>query len=316
MKPFFHAWHTKLFLCLAISSTLIIAGLFMPSAKGEYVIHISVINNTDEFQNIIVFQQDDELGLMFNKVFPLPWQVFPLPGRTEGIERKGTAEYPLAQQIGVTRDIDTSFALLSKMFPLAQRYGACTGRGPGIWNSGLPMETVMTARRSKDIRNAAKNYPRSPLTSIKPMHHLWKLASVIVGKLTIKAVALYGDRFEYSVDESGGQHIVKQGVKNQNGSITCRNNSESLINVDFYKNDTRIAVWPSLANGDEARFLLKRKICFSYDNDVKSGDPIRTRIEGDRAVTVELAGYSTIEARLEYDPGSPGKRKKWVITKL
>jgi hypothetical protein len=313
MKPVFQV--PRIFLCLALSSFLIIAGLFKSSAKGEYVIHISVINETDEFQNIIVLQQDDELGLMFDKVFPLPWQVFPLPGRTEGIERKGTAEYPFSQQIGVTRDIDDSFALLNKVLSLGRRYGVCTRPGPGIWSSGFPLETGMAGQRNKDIRPPANDRPASPFTGSKGMDHLLKLASVIMGKLTIKAVALNGDNFEYSVDEKGGQHIVKQGNRNKNGSITCRNNSESLVNVDFYKNDTRVAVWPLLANGDEARFLLKRKICFSYDNGVKSGDWIRTRIEGDRAATVELAGYSTIEARLVYNPDLPGKRKKWIIVK-
>jgi hypothetical protein len=309
MKPVFHIPRT--FLVLVLFSALIIAGLFMSSAKGEYVIHISVINETDEFQNIIVFQQDDELGLMFDKVFPLPWQVFPLPGRAEGIERKGTAEYPFSQQIGVTRDIDDSFGLLNKIVSLGRRYGVCARPGPGIWN----METAMPGQRDKDIRSPVKARTASPFADSKGMDHLLRLASAVMGKLSIKAVALNGDKFEYSVDEKGGQHIAKQGDRNKNGSVTCRNNSESLVNVDFYKNDTRIAVWPSLANGDEARFLLKRKICFSYDNDVKNGDWIRTKIEGDRAATVELAGYSMIEARLVYDTESSGKKKKWIITK-
>jgi len=306
MKLVFHGWRNKIFLCLALSSVLTIKGLLMSSAEGEYVINISVINETDEFQNIIVFQQDDELGLMFDKVFPLPWQVFPLPGSAEGVERKGTAEYPFSQQIGVTKDNDASFALLNKLKSLGRRYAVKTG---------IAVETAMAAQHNKDIRKPTKNQLASLLTNRDAIDHLLKLASAVVGKLTIKAAALNGDRFEYSLDEKGGQHIVKLSDRNKDGSITCRNKSDSLINVDFYKNDTKVAVWPSLANSDEAQFLLKREICFTYDNNLKNGDMIRTRIEGDRAVTVELAGYSMIEARLIYDPEAPGKKKKWIITK-
>lgn len=315
MKPVIYGWRTKVFLWLGLSSVLIIAGLFMSSAEGEYVIHISVINDTDEFQNIIVFQQDDELGLMFDKVFPLPWQVFPLPGRGEGVERKGTAEFPFSQQIGITRDIDDSFALLNKIISLGRRYSACTGLGTDLRRSGLPVEMAIAAQRDKGIRKPAEDRSAPPFMDRDAIDHLLSIASVVMGKLTIKAAALNGDKFKYFHDEKGGQHIVKQSDRNKGGSISCRNDSESLVNVDFYKNDTRVAVWPSLANGDEARFLLKRKICFSYDNDLKSGDMIKTRIEGDRVATVDLAGYSMIEARLVYDPESPGKRKKWIITK-
>lgn len=315
MKPVIYGWRTKVFLCLTLSSVLIIAGLFMSSAEGEYVIHIRVINETDEFQNIIVFQQDDELGLMFEKVFPMPWQVFPLPGRGEGVERKGTAEFPFSQQIGVTRDIDASCALLNKIISLGRRQSACTGFGTDSRRSGLPVEMAIAAQRNKEIRKPVEGISALPFMDRAASDHLLRLASVVMGKLFIKTAALNGDKFKYFLDVKGGQHIVKLSDRNKDGSITCRNISASLVNVDFYKNDTKVAVWPLLANGDEARFLLKRKISFSYDNDLKSGDMIRTRIEGDRVATVELAGYSMIEARLVYDLESPGKLKKWIITK-
>ena len=311
MKPVFRA--PRNFLCV-LSFILIIAGFFMPSAKGEYVIHISVVNETDEFHNLIVFQQDDELGLMFDKVFPLPWRVFPLPGRAEGIERRGTAEYPFSQQIGITRDIDDSFALLNKIISFGRLFGVGARVGESLRSGWLPLGTAMAAQEN-DIRNTVEDRPVSPVTDDKPMDHLLRLASVILGKLTIKTEARDGDRFAYSLDEKGGQHIVKQGDKTKDKSITCRNDGESVIDVDFYKNDARVAVWPSLANGDEARFLLNRIICFSYDNDLKRDAPIRTKIEGDCVVSVELAGYSTIEAKLVYDTGSAGKKKKWIITK-
>ncbi len=300
---------------VALFSLLIIAGLYMSSAKGEYMIHITVINDTDEFQNIIVFQQDDESGLMFNKVFPLPWQAFPLPGRAAGVERKGTAEFPFSQQIGVSRDIGSSFALLDRIASFVRGIDDGARLGEAFMRTGFPVDTAMAAQPDKEGRKPAEGRPTYYSGDGDAMEHLSRLLSAAAGKVTIKATVLNGDRFAYSLDEKGGQHIVKTGGRNKDGSITCRNGSDSLIDVDFYKSETRVAVWPSLASGDEARFSLKRKISFTYGDDLKSGDMIRTRIGEDRAVTVDLAGCSTIEARLVYDPASPGKLKKWIITK-
>lgn len=279
------------------------------------MVHIRVINETDEFQNIIVFQQDDESGLMFDKVFPLPWQLFPLPGKTEGVEREGTAEYSFSQQIGVTRDNEASLALLDKVISFGRLIGEDYGIGRVMRRFGFRAKTAVAAKRDNAVREPSGGLPVPLFTDGDDMERLMSLASVVAGKLAIKIRALNGDRFDYSLDEKGGQYIVRLDERNKDGSISCRNKSESLVNVDFYRNETRVAVWPALANGDEARFLLKRNISFSYGNDFKSGDMIRTRIGGDRAATVELAGYSMIEARLVYDPDSPGRKKKWIIVK-
>jgi len=67
-------------------------------------VFITVTNETDEFQNIVIFQQKDALNQMFDKLFPIAWKVFPLNGRKEGQTKKGTTVYPVAQSIGVTRD--------------------------------------------------------------------------------------------------------------------------------------------------------------------------------------------------------------------
>jgi hypothetical protein len=40
-------------------------------------VYITVTNETDEFQNIVVFQQQDALNQMFDKLFPIAWKVFP-----------------------------------------------------------------------------------------------------------------------------------------------------------------------------------------------------------------------------------------------
>jgi hypothetical protein len=67
-------------------------------------LYITVTNETDEFQNIVVFQQQDALNQMFDKLFPIAWKVFPLNPRKPGQERKGQCIYPVQQSIGVTRD--------------------------------------------------------------------------------------------------------------------------------------------------------------------------------------------------------------------
>jgi hypothetical protein len=313
MKTAFKGWCNVTVFLLAFLFILILTEVLMSSAKGEYLVHIIVVNETDEFQNIIVFQQDDEMDLMFKNMFPVPWQIFPLPGVAQGLERMGTAEFPFSQEIGITKSNDATSELLAKLRALGRRYGAGTGKGSSIWSQLMIVETAKAAQ--KNVRRETGNKSATLSKSRDAISHIIKLASAVVGKLTIKAMAVNGDKFEYSVDEKGGQYIVKLGNRNKDGSITCRNKSDVLVNIDFYKNDNKVAVWPSLANGDEAQFFLKRNISFTYDSNLKRGSMIKSRIEGDNVVTVELAGYSYIEARLMYDRDAPGKKKKWVITK-
>ncbi|MGB3191322.1 MAG: hypothetical protein WBB43_18100 [Limnoraphis sp.] len=71
-------------------------------------VNISVYNNTQEFQNIVIFQQQDELNQMFDKLFPIAWKVFPLNPPEPGQERKGSTIYPIQQRIGVTRNPQSS----------------------------------------------------------------------------------------------------------------------------------------------------------------------------------------------------------------
>lgn len=67
-------------------------------------VKITVFNKTDSFQNIVIFQQQDELNQMFDNLFPIAWKVFPLKGIEDGEIRKGYTTYPIAQTIGVTRN--------------------------------------------------------------------------------------------------------------------------------------------------------------------------------------------------------------------
>lgn len=71
-------------------------------------IKITVHNKTKDFQNIILFQQEDELDQMFDKLFPIAWKVFPLKGEEEGETRKGYTIYPVKQSIGITRNSENS----------------------------------------------------------------------------------------------------------------------------------------------------------------------------------------------------------------
>jgi hypothetical protein len=263
----------------------------MSLAPDEYVIRITVINETNDFQNIFIFQQEDELGLMFDKIFPLAWQVFPLPGKEEGIQRKGVAEYPASQQIGVTRTVNVALAAVSQ--------------------TGFPGKTVV-ARGGLWGESAAAPFSVSDQTDVGKLPGL-KLA--LRGELIIKAKAVKGDAFNYYLDQEEGQHLDKLRDKNENGSISCSNGSESLINVDYYKDFSKLAVWPQLASGDRARFLLKRTLSFAYDNGIRPGQRIREKVAGENVVSVDPAGCSKIKVVLTYDPDAPGKKKKWIVSK-
>jgi uncharacterized glyoxalase superfamily protein PhnB len=76
--------------------------------KGDTImasnIEITVYNKTQEFQNIVIFQQEDYLNQMFDKLLPIAWKVFPLNGMQAGEERKGSTVYPIKQTIGVRRN--------------------------------------------------------------------------------------------------------------------------------------------------------------------------------------------------------------------
>jgi hypothetical protein len=283
----------------------------MSSAGKEYVIRISVVNDTNEFQNIFVFQQEDEPGLMFDKLFPLAWQVFPLPGREEGIERKGSTEYPFSQQIGVTRSTEPACDAV-RGAPAAKRLWAAhpdsvTERGDSPAAEGTLVRTE--AGTPEEIEPGPSGEDRA-ITGRSLMN-----ASALRGALIIRADAAKGDAFHYSIDEKGGQRIGRLSDRNDDGSITCQNRCGFRVSIDFYKNDSKIAVWPDLDDGDTARFLLKRNIFFACDDTMAEGARIKARIQGENVVSVDPAGYSRIEARLSYDADSPGRKKKWIITK-
>lgn len=290
----------------------IIGSPTMLCASEEYVIHITVINATDEFQQIFLFQQEDELGLMFDKVFPVVWQIFPLPGKEEGVERQGVASYPMSQSIGVTWSIEAGMAALKRKASLLTAMPSRHLHRADLWSGFSALLAAGLFKSSGSLHEATRTRHSDDAAYADG---LLRLAALLNGKLVIRAQAVRGDAFDYSFDDEGGQHLAKRSEKNQNGSITCDNRSEALIHVDFYKDRSRCAVWPNLAYGDRARFLLKRKLCFAYGDEVRQGATIREKIEGERVLSVDLAGCSRIVATLSYDPETAGKKKKWVLVK-
>lgn len=81
-------------------------------------IKITVYNDTDEFHNIVIFQPEDELNIMLNNehLFPLAWEVFPLAAQKEKEERCGITLYSSILKIGITysishRDMSNSEAI-------------------------------------------------------------------------------------------------------------------------------------------------------------------------------------------------------------
>jgi hypothetical protein len=61
-------------------------------------------------------------------------------------------------------------------------------------------------------------------------------------------------------------------------SSTCRNDSDSLIDFDYYKDFSKLVVWPQPASGDGACFLLKRTISFAFNDGTRPGQLIRQKM--------------------------------------
>lgn len=277
-------------------------------------VKIRVYNNTNNFENIIIFVQEDELNLMFNKLFPVAWQVFPLPGKEEGVERWGTTIYPSNQQIGVTRNLESTAIVTNEVvFEITQR------ALKNLKSQGLPDSLI---QKIQNLKNQKIIGQQTFLNQIKPMlaneEKASELEKIILntasGYLNIRRDASNGEKFEYRVDNQGGQNINKLSQRNNDGIISCQNNTDSLVSIDFYKNDSKIVTWPKVANGDEAKFKLTRKIFFMYDSSLEQGRIITSKINNDQVASVDLTGYSTVEARLTYDPNVGGQKKIWNIT--
>jgi hypothetical protein len=207
---------------------------------------ITVVNETDEFQNIVIFQQKDALNQMFDKLFPIAWKVFPLNGRKSGVTKKGSAIYPVAQSIGVTRD--------------------------PVSSDTLPF-----------------------------------------GTLNITSDANNKDQFKYYLDENNAQNIDLLPGKNDDESISCRNDTTDRVAIAFCKSGSVLVTQTNVANGDKAVFKLTPKLSFMYMNNIKEGQIFKSMQTGDNVNETELTGYSRINARLMYDPSVGGGKKMWMI---
>lgn len=207
-------------------------------------VSITVYNNTRDFQNIVIFQQEDKLNQMFNKLFPIAWKVFPLKGVEEGVERKGTILYPVQQSIGVVRN--------------------------SVSADKLPYGTL-------DITRKADN----------------------------------GQQLKYYLDQNASQNIDLLG-ENDDSSISCLNEASELVTIAFAKNGSTLIAQPNVANGDKAVFQLTPKLYFMYINNVKEGDIFKSMQTGANVKEVDLTGYTSITAYLEYTGGA-GQEKGWRI---
>ncbi|MGB3191323.1 MAG: hypothetical protein WBB43_18105 [Limnoraphis sp.] len=252
-------------------------------------VHIKVYNDTDEFQNIVIFQQEDELYKMFDKLFPVAWRVFPLPARESQVQRSGTAVYPSAQQIGVTTPNLESFLNDLKFKGILD---SVIEEQENMKNQSFLKKTIL-----ENLKSTIKN---------KEQYSNFKSFS-----LTIQREAQNGEKFCYNLDGRGGQYINKLDGKNDNGSISCQNKSPSLVPIDLYKDNSKLVTWIDVNNEDYATFKLERKIGFMFDPNLKIGDIIsREKIEDkNRVEVVDLTGYSHIEVKLTYDPNIGGEKK-------
>jgi hypothetical protein len=213
-------------------------------------VNITVTNETDEFQNIVIFQQEDMLNQMFVKIFPVAWKVFPLNPRRDGQAMKGNTVYPVTQSVGITSPPVISYPYL------------------------LPFKT-----------------------------------------LTITSDANNKDQFKYYLDDNNAQKIDLLPGKNDDESISCRNDTTDLVAIAFCKNSSVLVTQTNVANGDKAVFKLTPKLYFMYQNNIREGEIFRSMQTGENVKEVELTGLSRITARLMYDPNVGGKKKMWVIEK-
>lgn len=211
-------------------------------------VYITVTNETDEFQNIVIFQQKDELNQMFDKLFPVAWKVFPLNSRRPGQLMKGNTVYPVTQSVGIT--------------------------SAPVSSDRLPFETL-------NITSDANNK----------------------------------DQFKYYLDGNNAQNIALLPGKNDDESISCRNDTTDLVAIAFCKNSSVLVTQTNVANGDKAVFKLTPKLYFMYLNNIKEGQIFKTMQTGENVRETEMTGYSRIYARLMYDPSVNGKKKMWVIEK-
>jgi hypothetical protein len=209
-------------------------------------VYITVANETDEFQNIVIFQQKDALNQMFDKLFPIAWKVFPLNPRKPGQIIKGNTIYPVSQSIGVTRD--------------------------PVSSDQLPF-----------------------------------------GTLNITSDANTKDQFKYYLDDNNAQNIDLLDTKNDDESVSCRNDTSDLVAIAFCKSGSVLVTQTNVANGDKAVFKLTPKLYFMYLNNIKEGQIFKSMQTGDNVKEAELTGYSRINARLTYDQNVGGKKKLWII---
>ncbi|MEG3972256.1 hypothetical protein QUA00_32230 [Microcoleus sp. T2B6] len=277
-------------------------------------VNIKVYNDTNIMENIIIFVQEDELNLMFKKIFPVAWQVFPLPGKTEGVERWGNTIYPGRQQIGVTRNLESNaiFFINAVVVELTKAYFDNINLQEKI-NDKIKKIAPSINQKIVDKKEFLSHVQATIDRDENAIKQGTNNINTSSGNINIRIEATEGDRIDYRVDDSGGQHLTLLDSPKADGIIYCQNNTESLVAIDYYKNEAKVVTWPAVANGDEAKFKLRRKLFFTYDSNIGQGATIKEKITN-QVQSVDLMGYTTVEAKLTYDHNAGGQKKIWVIT--
>ncbi|MFN6516478.1 MAG: hypothetical protein RMY29_018515 [Nostoc sp. CreGUA01] len=276
-------------------------------------VEIEVYNDTDEFQNIVIFQPEDELNLMFEKnhLFPIAWQVFPLPGKKKEVQRYGTTVYTYSQEVGVTHNLKKSNLIAEDDLSFSNAHSL-----NNLNVQGVPEKSIkQIGSRKKNPQKIIENLINIPQIQKQNQSFKTTLINITQSKLVIKIEALNRDKFKYWIDDQGGQHINKLDDKNDDGSISCENNSPSLVTMDLYRNNAKLATWQDLPNGDQAKFKIKNILYFMYSDSIKQGQIIEQSLinNNHQIEKYDVTGYSQIEVRLIYDTAAGGKKKKWVI---
>ncbi|MEG3972257.1 hypothetical protein QUA00_32235 [Microcoleus sp. T2B6] len=208
-------------------------------------VNVTVYNKTRDFQNIVIFQQKDDLDQMFNNLFPIAWKVFPLNGVEDGVAKKGMTVYPVKQTIGVVRQ---------------------------------PAKTDKLPYGTLEITRKAEN----------------------------------SEQLKYFLDQNSAQNITLLSGQNDDSSISCLNEAPELVTIAFAKDNATLVAQINVANGDKAVFQLTPKLYFMYLNNIKEGDIFKSMQTGTNVKEVDLTGYTSITASLEYTGGA-GQQKGWKI---
>lgn len=196
------------------------------------------------------------------------------------------------QNIVIFKQADDLNQMFDKLFPIAWKVFPLNGVREGVTRKG---STVYPVKQTIGVT-------RNPSSGNKLPY----------GTLDITADADNSEQFKYYIDHNGAQEIDKLDRKNNDSSISCENDADELASIAFAKNGSTLVVQQNVAKGDKAVFKLTPKIYIMYLNNIKEGDIFKSMQTGAKVKEVDLTGYTSIEATLDYT-GEPGQEKGWKV---